>query len=478
MRRLRKWFVIVLLGLLVVVVLIGMQVYWQRQLAKAELANALNELDAEKEDWRLEQIEANRRTVPEKENGALIVMAAGRRLPKEFWRSKLADELRKTPPPAQLPEDLVKKVREELKGLDDALVTARTLIDYPQGRFPITYAPDVLSTLVSEQQRAREVATLLQLDAYDRIHNGKWNAAWQSSKALLNVNRSVGDEPLLISALIRMATQGLTIQCIERILAQGAIADDELLTMQTELAHEVDEPLFLRAMRGERAGTHQLMTKLETDDVPIAVAMDGLFSGRPPRPAGWWDRFNDLFARKMVYRSHAWLVRFYSDVMDAAGRPFPEQYEALREIDIVSKEFFAERDNDFILASLLARGVLKVAVEEQRLDTLLHCASTALAVERFRLKFERWPESLDELVQQKFLPAVPMDLFDGDPLRFRRAADGVVIHSVGRDGNYAADALDRLEDFDPQQLRLEFRLWDPARRRQPPLPPRKLPENP
>lgn len=438
-----------------------------------ELTQVLNQLDAEEQDWRLEQIEANRRAVPEKENGALIVMAAGRRLPKEFSRSKLADELSKTPPPAQLPQDLAKKVREELKGLDDALMTARTLIDYPHGRFPITYSADFVSTLVKHQQDARLIGALLQVDAYAHIQEGQWAAAWQSSKALLNVNRSVGDEPLLISALIRLAMQGLTIQCIERLLAHGAIADDQLHAMQTELAREVDEPLFLRAMRGERAGTHQLMTKLETEDVPIAVAMDGMFSGRRSRPAGWWDRFNDLFARKMVYRSHAWLVRFYSDVMDAAGRPFPEQYEALREIDIVSKEFFAERDNDFILASLLARGVLKVAVEEQRLDTLLHCASTALAAERFRLKFERWPESLDELVQQKFLAAVPMDLFDGDPLRFRRAADGVVIHSVGRDGNYAADALDRLEDFNPQQLRFEFRLWDSARRRQPPLPKHK-----
>jgi hypothetical protein len=82
------------------------------------------------------------------------------------------------------------------------------------------------------------------------------------------------------------------------------------------------------------------------------------------------------------------------------------------------------------------------------------------------------------LIQAKLLKEAPEDLYDGQPIRFRRAGDGIVFYSVGKDGNAKGDALDHLEDFDPIQVRVEFRLWDPASRRQSPLPPRKQDENP
>jgi hypothetical protein len=44
------------------------------------------------------------------------------------------------------------------------------------------------------------------------------------------------------------------------------------------------------------------------------------------------------------------------------------------------------------------------------------------------------PENLNELMPQ-FLPAVPIDPFDGQPLRCHRLAKGYVIYSVGSDGH-------------------------------------------
>ncbi len=60
--------------------------------------------------------------------------------------------------------------------------------------------------------------------------------------------------------------------------------------------------------------------------------------------------------------------------------------------------------------------------------------TTALAVERFRLDRGRLPGQLQELTPQ-FLEAIPMDPFDGAPLRYRRLDRGYVIYSVGADGH-------------------------------------------
>ena len=106
--------------------------------------------------------------------------------------------------------------------------------------------------------------------------------------------------------------------------------------------------------------------------------------------------------------------------------------------------------------------VIQWSFPERDLESQTHlfCAISALAAERFRLRKSRWPNSLDELVKTGLLREIPIDLMDGKSLRFRRTIDGLVIHSIGRDGKYRGDALNDLWDFDCNKERTEFRLWD------------------
>src|SRR5262245_52643943 len=55
----------------------------------------------------------------------------------------------------------------------------------------------------------------------------------------------------------------------------------------------------------------------------------------------------------------------------------------------------------------------------------LRCARVALAAERYRRKYGDWPPSLTDLVPH-YLPAVPLDPFDGKPLRYRQTDRGAV----------------------------------------------------
>ncbi len=59
---------------------------------------------------------------------------------------------------------------------------------------------------------------------------------------------------------------------------------------------------------------------------------------------------------------------------------------------------------------------------------------TAIALRRYQLRHDRYPARLDALVPE-FLPSVPRDIFDGQPLRYRLQADGqFLLYSVGEDG--------------------------------------------
>jgi hypothetical protein len=96
-------------------------------------------------------------------------------------------------------------------------------------------------------------------------------------------------------------------------------------------------------------------------------------------------------------------------------------------------------------------------------------ATTALAVERYRLQHGRWPDSLEALVAAQLLRQVPIDPYDGKPLRYRATKDGVVLYSIGPDGKGDGNASDR-HTFARGYVMLEFQLWNVDQRRQPQQP--------
>jgi hypothetical protein len=96
----------------------------------------------------------------------------------------------------------------------------------------------------------------------------------------------------------------------------------------------------------------------------------------------------------------------------------------------------------------------------------LRCPSVALAAERFRREKRVWPKSVDELCPH-YLAATLLDPFDGKPLRCRHVEDGVVIYSVGPDCRDDGGDLDA-EHRNQSDADMGFRLWDVAKRRQPP----------
>ena len=159
------------------------------------------------------------------------------------------------------------------------------------------------------------------------------------------------------------------------------------------------------------------------------------------------------------------MLHFNNHFVAIARMPVEEQPGPLRELEAFAKQMPT-------LARLLGPAVTKVANAYHRNVAQLRCCLIMLAAERYRLAQGHWPAAIADLVP-KYLPAVPLDPYDGAPLRLRLLKDGLVIYSVG----------DNRQD-DGGQIRVEpgktgppldwgYRLWDVPRRRQPPKPPSK-----
>ena len=85
------------------------------------------------------------------------------------------------------------------------------------------------------------------------------------------------------------------------------------------------------------------------------------------------------------------------------------------------KEMF--NAGDFFMGNFLK----KIAAGQTSVDL----ARTAIALERYRLAHGEYPEALDGLAPQ-FITQVPHDVIGGQPLKYRRTADGqFVLYSVG-----------------------------------------------
>lgn len=56
-----------------------------------------------------------------------------------------------------------------------------------------------------------------------------------------------------------------------------------------------------------------------------------------------------------------------------------------------------------------------------------------MAAARFHVATGQWPSGLEELVPT-YIHAVPIDLFDGKPMKYRAGPDGVLLYTVGLHG--------------------------------------------
>jgi hypothetical protein len=445
-----------------------------------DLREVVADLDRTDPDWRLEQIVAKRKVIPDDQNGALQI-AAFRKLAAQM-RGKPAEDGQWTDHPTlhqrlQAPENRSPRsrlteadatlFRTELKRMERALPLARKMREYPSGRFQINFARDAVSTNLQDWSAGPYLADLLRLDALVQIQDGNRPGAVTSCLAMLNVGRAYTDEPLAYVQGLRMIIFHQALQVLERLVAQAACTDTELEAIQRVLLVEEEAHVLVTMARGERGAQHYFLSSLEAGDLPNSFVLQAMgFKDRSEIPSG-----TDL------RRFHVWLLQYDTEFVAIARQPPEKQPPLLKPFD--EKRPTAPLAGT-LLFDLLTRSSLAAAATTRHLAEL-RCAAVALAVERYRLAQGAWPRDLAATVPA-YLKEVPKDPYDGLPLRYRRTPDGVVVYCLGPDQADNQGKLDRTSlEYDKEGQKvvnalriwaagsagvdIGFQLWDPAKRR-------------
>jgi len=64
---------------------------------------------------------------------------------------------------------------------------------------------------------------------------------------------------------------------------------------------------------------------------------------------------------------------------------------------------------------------------------MVDAALAMLAIHQYNRQHAQYPETLSELVP-KYLPRIPIDYADSQPLHYRRTPEGYLLYSIGEDG--------------------------------------------
>ncbi len=275
-------------------------------------------------------------------------------------------------------------------------------------RFPRDYREGYGASL-NETMPLRECARLLVLEGVLRAYDSDLAGSVDSLRSIFTVGRTFGNDPLVVSFLVRVAVDGMAVEYAKQLFSTTEFPREDLTAFQADL-RELDYTQGLRrAVVGDRAFTMSMF-----DDLPM------------------WEFDSDYppFSRILAGSAKVRYLDLMRDVVAATEKPWPEALSAsvaagnwqpnpMSLVDGLVEEF----DSSFI--SVCVQVGARATANTRSLDA-------AIAVELFRRDHGDWPAALNDLVPQ-YLPAVPVDPFDGKPLRYIVKEPGFVVYSVGED---------------------------------------------
>lgn len=286
-------------------------------------------------------------------------------------------------------------------------------------RYPVKLHDGMLA-LMPHIERLRGAARLLMLEAEVAAHCGNSEQAARALHTCQAMADTLRHEPTFVSALVRIATHGQVILRLERLVPVVDFSDADRTRLQENLRNLRLLDNVRLALVGERAVGISIFT--EPEQFPVGVEVNRL---------AW-----------MLARANSEDFRLYltqmSQVIDVSSQPWPTLLETARladeTVDQASSQAPLLRRRHLITQLIYSAVAVMMRTFAER-EASARAADVGIAVDRYRRQCGRLPETLAVLVPD-YLPAVPLDPFDGQTLRYAvRTAEQdvveVVVYSVG-----------------------------------------------
>jgi len=331
------------------------------------------------------------------------------------------------------------------------------IIEKPAFDFSIEYDRGVADLNFTNFDLAESKRSALRLEAAAlcALHQGDTASAGKNLRAMLALVKAMRDERLVISELVRIAIAQIAVTVTWEILQSPNLTDEQLAELQRDwmildFIQSDENALAMERVTGQiTAATWRSSNSRLEDyfDTWFQLSEPGKkenfferakFGTQVFRWRYWWsypDELRTLKGYQIMLESlrnaetnHSWQTILR------------EQQNKLERLGINTNSagslWFSDR-NKIDLHSIMSASVFSLGAvfnKVMRVEAARQATVTAIALKRYQLKHGSYPADLNSLVPE-FLPAVPFDPVDGQPLRYRRNADGTfLLYSVGDNG--------------------------------------------
>jgi hypothetical protein len=350
--------------------------------------------------------------VPDEKNAALAYDQAfeatqelNKRGTKRIWFINISSE--------RAPDFATEEVAEFLSEYAPALALLRKAASMPSYYIEAQYVPPDPNMQTPPLLPFHTAGYLLALDARLRAAEGDMRGALEDVATSWGMARHIAEMPTDLGCMFAVSIDSTGSKPVEDVLASGDVRREDLNGFPLD-----PDISFMKA--------HVRGWKMETAFLLHAVAESSTWDAQgmmhsSPHGIHWRVFVAPAFLK--------WIRPRILLVQEAVSEPYYSSRKLRAQIeaevilgDGVLANFPIVTMTNVEFSSLAVAG----AEAQHRLAVL------GIATACFRTEEDRYPEELAELVPD-YISAVPIDPFDGKPLKMLREGDGAVLYSVGYD---------------------------------------------
>lgn len=360
-------------------------------------------------------------------------------------------------------DDLSMQLAERRNDLNDF----RKLIENPKFDFNYDYSDPkaFVPALASHLPQIKIAIQWLEASEFYNLHQDKTAEVCTDVRAMLAFVKGQTNERFLISQLVRFAIVQMIASATWDVLQTTNVSDENLAQLQRDWESlEFSAPLK-NAFLFERVSELQLLNDLRQSPTNLDAQVD------------WTQNIMSRWRNEYHYKrteNGTYVVdderNFYQKAMDGIStqwakfqwRWFGSYTDEVRGVQMwgaviegtqmmgtnhslqsvqsfvntnfVQFGFDSVKDNPYAIISQYAHNQLSAMRKAANAEIARNLVITAITLKRYELQHHQLPATLDELTPD-LLKVVPIDWMDGQPLRYRRNADGTfLLYSVGENG--------------------------------------------
>ncbi len=328
----------------------------------------------------------------------------------------------------QAEADMVLAVLRPVQGDFDTL---RRLAVRPEARFPVDYSKGI-SMELPHVHALFKAGLMLHRRSQAEAVLGQTDLSVDDILLILRLAHTLDDEPVLISFLVAISLDSLALDAIEKLVPTWSAT--QVQRVERALGQSDVLKQMTKAILGGRASVNQLMDQLKQASLGEFVRTLQLINSEvaleyppPNSTACFFLAYRFAFLEGDRARLNQMFQRLL-DCLEKEPMVLRPDYEGL--YSDLERELRGWNRSRYIITYIETSALKYILPRAASVETRIRQARIACVIQRYALTEKALPSSLNQVLPH-YLERIPVDIVNGEPMRYRSNGKDYVLWSIG-----------------------------------------------